>query len=295
MSKKHAFLFFTKTPIPGLTKTRLTTKRGGILTEAEAAEFYQASMLDVAEIGFRALAQLREQAVSNNGTTPDEYDFVVCCSPASEQPMLEKIFEDAGPWPGPITFINDHGKDFDEHFDDAFQQLFGQGYHSAVSIGGDLPTMPISHIVRAFDWLAYFDSFSDRGGFVQAPCQACGVSLVGYTKDTPMDSQGVFYNLNGVPALDAYTIKAQERGVPVALLDAVADVDDTEDLAHTISILKAVSYSSIYQTELYVPVRTLAWIEKTGIVISTPPNTLHDPRERIDNIEPDIHTEPTHA
>ncbi|MCB2180305.1 DUF2064 domain-containing protein [bacterium] len=272
---KHAFLLFTKAPMPGLTKTRLTTARGGILTEAEAAEFYKSSLLDVAEIGFRALAEL-------NAAGNDQYDFVVCSSPPTEQPMLEKIFGEAGPWPGPITFINDRGANFDEHFDDAFQQLFDQGYHSVVSIGGDLPNMPVSHIVRAFEWLNYFDSFSERGGFVQAPCQACGVSLVGYTKDTPMDSEGVFYNLNGVPALDAYTIKAQERGVPVALLDAVADIDDIEDMAHAISIMRAVAYSSLYQKELFIPHRTLAWIDQTGIVISTPPNTLHDPRERID-------------
>jgi len=282
MSKKHAFLLFTKAPIPGLTKTRLTSARGGILTEAEATEFYKASLLDVAEIGFRALTQLTEQAGKGNGTTPDQYDFVVCCSPASEQPLLEKVFEESGPWPRSITFINDRGKTFDEHFDNAFQQLFDQGYHSVVSIGGDLPTMPVSHLVRAFEWLAYFASFSERGGFVQAPCQACGVSLVGYTKDTPMDSDGVFYNLNGVPALDAYTNKARARGVPVALLDAVADVDNVEDLAHSISLMNAISFSSIYQPELFVPHRTLDWVNETGIIISTPPNTLHDPRERID-------------
>ncbi len=282
MSKKHAFLLFTKAPVPGLTKTRLTEARGGILTEAQAAEFYRACLLDVAEIGFRGLAQLTEQAGQGNGTAPDRYDFVVCCSLASEQPMLEKVFEEAGPWPAPITFINDRGKTFDEHFDDAFRQLFDQGYHSVVSIGGDLPTMPISHLVRAFEWLDYFDSFSERGGFVQAPCQACGVSLVGYTKDTPMDSDGVFYNLNGIPALDAYTDKARARGVPVALLDAVADVDNLEDMAHTISLMQAISYASIYQPELFVPKRTLAWVRETGIVVSTPPNTLHDPRERID-------------
>jgi len=282
MSKKHAFLLFTKAPIPGLTKTRLTIARGGILTEAEAAEFYQASLLDVAGIGFRALTQLADQAHQSNGMVSDQYDFVVCCSPANEQPMLEKVFEEAGPWPGPIAFINDRGKTFDEHFDDAFMQLFEQGYHSVVSIGGDLPTMPVTHIVRAFEWLAYFDSFSERGGFVQSPCQACGVSLVGYTKDTPMDSDGVFYNLNGIPALDAYTEKARKRGVPIALLDAVADVDDMEDLAHSISLMKAISYSNTYQPELFVPNRTLNWVRKIGIVISTPPNTLHDPRERID-------------
>ena len=282
MSKKHAFLLFTKVPVPGLTKTRLTTERGGILSPEEAAEFYQACMLDVAEIGFKALAELNQQAQNGNGAAPDQYDFVVCSSPEEEQPLLKEIFEAAGPWPGEIQYIIDRGQNFDEHFDNAFQQLFDQGYHSVVSIGGDLPTMPVSHIVRAFDWLNYFDSFSEVGGFVQAPCQACGVSLVGYTKDTPMDSTGVFYNLNGVPALDAYTDKAKALGVPVGLLDAVSDVDNLEDLAHTISLLKAISYSSIYQSELFVAKRTLNWIKTMGIVVATPPNTLHDPRERID-------------
>lgn len=274
-ARKHAFLLFTKAPIAGMTKTRMTEERGGILTPEEAASFYTATLLDVAEIGFKALEKLNELGA-------DRYDFIVCCSPASEQHVLEAVFAENGPWPAPIDFINDHGANFDEHFDDAFQQLFDRGYHSIVSIGGDLPTMPVNHLVQAFQWLDYFDSYSETGGFVQAPCQACGVSLVGYTRLTPMDSSGVFYNTNGIPALDAYTMKAAERQVPLALLGAVADVDDMEDLAHTTSLLRALRYASACQPDLFVPEHTLEWIERMGIVISTPANKLHDPRERID-------------
>lgn len=281
--RKHAFLLFTKYPAPGVTKTRLTEARGGLLTPEEAALFYRSSLLDVAELGFRALSELNEAAKSSsNGNAPDQYDFVVSCSPESERKNLEILFDEDGPWPQPIIFISDRGKTFDEHFDDAFQQLFALGYHSVVSIGGDLPTMPTSHITQAFQWLDYFDSFSGCGGFVQAPCQECGVSLVGYTKNTPMDSKGVFYNLDGVPALDAYIAKAAQRGVPVASLTPVADVDDMRDMAHTISLLKGIAYSSQFQPGLFVARRTLDWIHRTGIVISTPPNAEHDPRENID-------------
>ena len=280
--KKHAFMLFTKAPISGLTKTRLTEDRGGVFTPEEAASFYTACLLDVAEIGLKALKQLNEGATHHNGDAPERYHFVICCSPASEQHVIEQLLDAHGPWPDPISYINDRGANFDEHFDDAFQQLFEQGYHSVVSIGGDLPTMPVNHLVLAFQWLDYFDSFSESGGFVQAPCQACGVSLVGYTKDTPMDSQGVFYNPNGVAALDAYTYKAAELSVPVALLSPVADVDDMEDLAHTTSLLRALFYSSHFQPASFVPRNTLDWIDRMGIVISTPPNTLHDPRERVD-------------
>lgn len=280
--KKHAFMLFTKVPTAGRTKTRLTKERGGIFTPEEALSFYQASMLDVAEIGILALEELNGSAHSENGNQPDQYDFFISCSPASEQKALEQFFKDSGPWSMPIHFINDCGENFDQHFDNAFKQLFDLGYQSVVSVGGDLPTMPVNHIVQAFQWLAYFDSISDIGGFVQAPCQACGVSLVGYTAKTPMNSQGVFYSLQGVPALDAYTNKAAQHGVPTTMLMPVADVDNVEDLAHTISLIRSIKYASYFQNDLFVPHRTLAWIDQMGIIISTPPNTEHDPRESID-------------
>jgi uncharacterized protein len=279
---KHAFLLFTKVPAPGKTKTRLTKERGGIFTPEEALSFYQACLLDVTEIGFRALNELNNPAQPENGDEPDRYDFFISCSPAAEQATLEQFLNEAGHWPAPIHYINDHGENFDQHFDDAFKQLFDRGYHSVVSVGGDLPTMPVNHIVQAFQWLAYFDAISDKGGFVQAPCQACGVSLVGYTAQTPMDSQGVFYNLQGIPALDAYTNKAAQHGIPTAMLMPVADVDNVEDLAHTISLIRAINYASHFQPDLFVPHRTLAWIERMWLTISTPPNMEHDPREAID-------------
>ncbi len=281
--KKHAILLFTKAPSPGVTKTRLTEARGGILTPVESAEFYQATLLDVTEMCFQALAELNQQAEAEaNDPERDRYDLVVSCSPEADVQRLQALFDSHGPWPAEITYIVDRGKNFDEHFDDAFQQLFDRGYHAVVSVGGDLPTMPVNHLVQAFQWLDYFDSFSDRGGFVQAPCQECGVSLVGYTAGTPMDSVGVFYNLHGVPALDAYVLKAEEKGVPFASLSPVADVDTVGDLAHSISLLKALAYSVQFQPGTHLARRTLDWINKTGIVISTPPNPEHDPRENID-------------
>lgn len=280
VNRRNAFLLFTKAPAPGVTKTRLTAERGGIFTAEEAADFYRAMLLDVVDIGFQALSELNGKNPAS-GSGPARYDFVISCPPG-DRGKLEDLFAQTGPRPEPMLFINDNGKTFDEHFDDAFRQLFGRGYHAVVAVGGDLPTMPVNQIVQAFQWLEYFDSFSERGGFVQAPCQECGVSLVGYTAATPMDSTGVYYNLDGVPALDAYIAKAAERGVPVASLTPVADVDDTQDLAHTISLLRAMAYSSQYQPGLFLAKRTLAWIEQAGIVISTPPNTEHDPRECID-------------
>jgi len=282
-TKRHALMIFTKAPIPGRTKTRLTTARGGIFTPEEASAFYRASLLDVVEIAFMALAELEQSAKeSSNGSPHDSYEVVISCSPASEQAVLKDALRDVDPDLSRIRFITDSGKNFDEHFDDAFQQLFRAGYHSAVAVGGDLPNLPPSHIVQAFGWLAYLEAGSEHGAFVQAPCQECGVSLVGYTALTPMNSEGVYYNLDGIPALDAYITKAAQLGIPIATLTPVADVDDMHDLAHATSLIRAAAYSSHFQPGLFVPRRTLAFLDQNSISIATPPNQEHDPRETID-------------
>lgn len=275
-AQKHAFMLFTKAPTPGLTKTKLSTVRGGFLTPEEAADLYCALMLDVAEIGHAALEELKAAAGDGGGS----YDFFVCLSPASEMSRLRDIFEASFSWP--IQYITDHGKNFNEHFDDGFKQLWKLGYHSAVSIGGDLPSMPVSHIVRAFQWLDYFDSAYEAGGLVFCPCQACGVSLVGLTERTPMDFDGVFYNPDGTPALDAITALSESRGIPAAALDPVSDIDNAEDLAHALSLARSHAYVSRFQQAVMVPKRFLAWADKTGVVVNTPPNLDHDPREVTD-------------
>ena len=275
-AQKHAFMFFTKAPTPGLTKTRLTSAKGGFLTEEEATDLYTAVMLDVAEIGHAALDQLNAAV----GEKEDTYDFVVCSTPASDMERIRLIFEESFSWP--IRYITDQGKTFNEHFDDGFKQLWKLGYHSAVSIGGDLPSMPVSHIVRAFQWLSYFDSAYETGGLVFCPCQACGVSLVGLTEKTPMDFDGVFYNPEGTPALDAITALSEARGIPTAGLDPVSDIDNAEDLAHALSLARSHAYVGRFQPEVMAPKRFLAWAEKTGITVNTPPNFDHDPREEID-------------
>ena len=147
--------------------------------------------------------------------------------------------------------------------------------------GGDIPTMPKSHIQQAFAWLDYFQGLGTPG-FVQAPCQECGTSLVGFSRNTPIDHQGVYYNLNGRAALDAYVEKLQEKDIPSAYFSPVADIDEKTDLAHAISCMRAIEAASKHQTDLFVPRRVLDWVDYMGIQVSTPPNDEHDPRQYID-------------
>jgi len=276
--KKHALSLFTKSPQPGDTKTRLTQKYGGPLTEQEAAYLYQAMMLDVATVAFQALEMCRQTAT--NGT--ERYDFVISCTPESEKPKLQAIFQAEFPNVDDIRYIIDHGRNFDEHFNYHYRKLFDQGYHSVVCIGGDLPTISSEFIHRAFQWLSYLDAQSDKGAMVVAPCQAAGVSLVGLTADAPMDFTGVFYNTQGIAALEAITGIASARQIPMALLEPLSDVDNMEDLAHAIAVIDAMAYAGYFQPGICEPKRTMSWVKQTGLVVSTPPNIEHDPRGDID-------------
>jgi glycosyltransferase A (GT-A) superfamily protein (DUF2064 family) len=277
-TRKNALIFFTKVPTPGMTKTRLTKDAGGIFTPEEAANFYHAVMLDTAEVGFRALEKLQNEQSTEKPDETKAYVFFVCAAPASDHPRLKEILSDLGDRVVPTHYIADQGRNFNEHFNDAFQQVFQLGYDSAVAIGGDQPQMTTTNIIQAFRWLEHFADTYHGSGLVYCPCQACGVSLVGLNKKTPMDFEGVFYNMDGVSALDAIIDICNEKKIPVAALETVADIDNTEDLAHALSMAHSQRYTSRYQHHVVVPERFLAWAEKNGLIVCTPPNTNHDPR-----------------
>ncbi|MEF9875368.1 MAG: DUF2064 domain-containing protein [Gordonibacter sp.] len=284
--KKQALLLFSKPPIPGMVKTRLTHEHNGILSPEQAAEFFKRSLYDVSEMAMHALAELQyenDQLVAADPTADKiTYDFFVCTTPAENVAVMKDTYDAIGPWPLEIHYLTDKGATFDDHFDDAFTQIFGMGYEHIVSVGGDIPTMPKSHISQAFKWLDYFQSVGNPG-FVQAPCQECGTSLVGFSHNTPMNHQGVYYNLDGRAALDGYMEKLEDCDIPSAYLSPVADIDEATDLAHAISCMRAIKKAAEHQTDLFVPQRVLDWIDYMGIQVSTPPNDEHDPRQYIDS------------
>jgi hypothetical protein len=55
---KNAVLLFSKPPIPGLVKTRLTIERGGNLSPEQAAEFFTCSLFDMTDLVMVALDDL---------------------------------------------------------------------------------------------------------------------------------------------------------------------------------------------------------------------------------------------
>jgi len=203
-------LFFTKAPTPGLTKTRLTSAKGGFLTEEEATELYTAVMLDVAEIGHAALDQLNAAA----GRRETRTTLLSARRRPLNMERIRLIFEESFSWP--IRYITDQGKTFNEPLRRRLQATMETGLPFGCFHRGR-PAVHARFAHCAGFSMAFLFRLRLRDGRPRLlPVQACGVSLVGLTEKTPMDFDGVFYNPDGTPALDAITALSEARGIPAA-------------------------------------------------------------------------------
>ena len=93
--KKNAMLIFTKPPLPGLVKTRMTSEYGGFFTDDQAAQFYKCCFYDVCALGMEALQELQAEndALLEADPTADRitYDFFCSTTPADSLPQMQEL------------------------------------------------------------------------------------------------------------------------------------------------------------------------------------------------------------
>lgn len=277
-------LLFSKPPIPGLVKTRLTTLKDGLFAPEVASGLYHCMLFDVVEICCAALADLEAAsaaAVSAGAEVRDEYELVISTTPAKNVEVMRSLFEKSGTWPRPITFRADEGASFDEHYNHAFEQAWQAGADCILSMGADMPALTKKDVRAGFEALHSLDD-APGGGIVLAPDQEMGVSVIGWTHTTDFDHTGVFYNQEGLTVLPAYIDKARKLGLPALYLPPIPDVDTMADLMHNITLVEALNYCAKFD-DITPPWRTAdALVQMGWSEVRVPPNDLHDPREEID-------------
>lgn len=278
--RKNAILLFSKVPQPGKVKTRLTTLKDGFLPPEYASYLYHCMLFDVVECCMDCVARM--EAASAGAEVEDRYDIIIS-SPGEEQTrLMSELFEQAGSWPRPITFISDNGANFDEHYNDSFAQTWAMGYETILSMGCDMPALTHDVLEMGF---AHLHELCDipGGGVVVSPDQEMGVSIVGWTSKTKFDHTGVFYCQDGLTVLPAYIEKCRRLGLPARYIPAMPDVDTWADLRHNITLVQAIEYAAQFQDDLTVPHRTIAALAEYGFVdVRVAPNDLMDPRDEID-------------
>lgn len=269
-------MIFTKVPKAGDIKTRLTEERGGILTKEEAQQVYEASLLDVIDACI----------ASNSG------DVYICHNLAGDRAYLLELLQDLTE-PQAIKGITaDKGGSFDQCMQYAADYILKNGApdrlaDSVLVVGGDLPELQPENIqkaVRKMNMLAASPHglaaakkdmrIQDQpvgAALVQAACQEGGFSMVGYTCNTPFDFGGVFYNQDGITALDMLVQKAAAKNIPMGIVDMVPDLDIPVDLASLIPVIKALQLAHKYDPLVTAPRRTISVLEELGLESTAAP------------------------
>jgi len=263
---RNAVVVFTKVPETGKTKTRLTVDQGGVFTPEEAKEFYEASLLDVIDCCIAAAC----------------CDLYVCHDREGDGEYLKRLLQGVSRPDAIMEVFADKGETFDKGMQYAADHVLKKRggtrlAESVLIVGGDMPSLQPSTLqaaVRKLETLAggqgRLGTASVGPAMVVSADQECGFNILGYTCTTPFTFDGVFYNRDGITALDMISYKAAGQGIPLGILEIVPDVDVPVDLAGFISVVKTMQLAEKHDLSLLPPRRTIKVLEKLGIEASAP-------------------------
>lgn len=251
---KHALVVFTKVPGEG-AKTRLTVAEGGILEKEEAEDLYRSCLKDV----FLAC----EQGIDRwNKTKENKIDLLICYRHENNLAALNSFLEEINLKEN-VSVFADQGESFDQRMQSASDEAFKRGYESCLIIGGDLPTFSPDFIEESFAALENLKN--EKGALVTAACQEGGFSIVGFTQNTPFDFEGVFYNREGITAMDMLVDKVEEKAIPIRVLPLLMDIDLPVDLASLIPLVRALYLAHQYDQNVWYPRHFLIFLEEVGL------------------------------
>ena len=119
--------------------------------------------------------------------------------------------------------LSQRGRDLGERMHHIFVELSLLGYREIVVLGSDIPTMPVSHVERAFHMLG-----TDAKDVVLGPASDGGYYLIGLK--TPVEE--IFRRIpwSNAAVLEITVQRIKELGLRLALLPVAYDIDLEGDL-----------------------------------------------------------------
>jgi hypothetical protein len=186
-----------KAPVPGAVKTRLVPP----LTEEQAAELYQALLLDQLE----HLSAL------------DDAELYVAFTPDEAAGLIESLA------PAGFHCFPQHGDDLGARMHEVFAELRRRGHRNSVIIGSDLPPVPLAILRAAFAQLTPMEKH-----VVLGPSRDGGYYLVGMNQPIPGIFAGMTWSHDRV--LAQTTEKLADMGIAFGLLPAWFDIDTIADI-----------------------------------------------------------------
>ncbi|AHF05787.1 TIGR04282 family arsenosugar biosynthesis glycosyltransferase [Desulfitobacterium metallireducens] len=275
---KKAILVFTKVPRVGDCKTRLTEARGGILTYEEATALYEACLLDVIEV-----------SLSVEGA-----DVWICYNKDGDRSYLDSLLDQVKNAQRIAGIFSDQGGSFDDCMQYATDHILKSGAENRLAdclliSGGDLPSLQPYILQDALNKLEKLsqsvsgqkvavskvkasDGSLIGAALVEGACQEGGFSLAGLTCTTNFTFNEVFYNKDGITALDMMANKAGDEQIPIAFVEEVPDIDIPVDLASAMPVLRIIELAAKHDPAITVPERTINFLNEMGLQsVALPP------------------------
>jgi rSAM/selenodomain-associated transferase 1 len=193
VSRRRVLGLFAKRPEPGLVKTRLAASTSPAWAAQVAAAFLADTLESLADVEARR---------------------VLAFAPAGAHDFFAEIVA------GRFELIPQSEGDLGQRMARFFAAQFDAGADAAVLLGTDSPTLPIAHVLQAFDALEGAD-------VVLGPATDGGYYLVGCAGGVPPIFDGITWSGPRVLAQTADRLAA--AALRLALLPPWYDVDTLDD------------------------------------------------------------------
>jgi rSAM/selenodomain-associated transferase 1 len=200
---RRGLAILAKAPVAGQVKTRLAPTLG----IQGAADMYRCFLLDTVELVMRL----------------DGIEILLLYDPPEAAQALREMIGES------FELAPQSGGDLGSRMNNGFRDLFARGCESAIIIGTDLPTLPLSHLTAAF-------SILDRKATVLGPSLDGGYYLFGLRELQPQLFEGIAWSTNRV--LGQTVDRINRLGLAVECLEPWYDVDTVEDLGFLTSHLR---------------------------------------------------------
>ena len=242
----NVVLIFTKVPLLGLVKTRLT----------------QGTCLNDNDVVLIARAMLKDTIVLASKSNSDRIDFGYI--PKKDLPLLKNIIaevEKDGYLSKLIEFHLQYGKNFDERFGSVVRSARDAGAESIVVLGADLPYLDPYVLNKAFEYLS-----SDKKNLILGSSSGGGIYLVGLNHEFDWNWFARYQLFRGGIELSHFAHFCRDKDIPLIILPPFGDVDVEEDLVSLIAYIDALSVSKNYEG-YHFPNYTADIIKELGLNI----------------------------
>jgi len=248
MMTHNNIIIFTKVPFAGLVKTRLT--RDSKITDIDASLIAEAMLKDTLLLTCDTTADLIEI-----GYTPENL-----CSKLRN--IIDTTFKTEN-LNKSISFILQHGLNFDEKFASVVEQSFNNGAENLIILGADLPYLSPQIINSAFDLL---NEREESDLIVVGPSNGGGIYLVGISNSFNPKWFTKYQLFTGGVEIFQFTSFCCKNNFKLKLLPPYGDIDVEEDLVSLMSYIIALESSTESKGFIY-PKYTAKILKDLGLYI----------------------------